>query len=156
MLRYEVGDASAPPRGSRAIIAHVCNDLGRWGAGFTRAISHRWPTVEHVYRTDLRLGHVTFLRVIDFAVHYPCLVVANMVAQRGVGRGVRRIDDTALATCLRHVQELALRERRPVYMPRIGCGLAGATWSEIEPIVQRHLIDALPSTIDVVVRDLPA
>ena len=34
-------------------------------------------------------------------------------------------------------------------MPRIGCGLAGGTWKEVEPIVQAAL-DGLP----VVVYDL--
>jgi len=24
-------------------------------------------------------------------------------------------------------------------MPRIGCGLAGGTWEEVEPLVQEHL-----------------
>jgi hypothetical protein len=27
-------------------------------------------------------------------------------------------------------------------MPRIGCGLAGGKWEEIEPIIERTLIEA--------------
>lgn len=29
-----------------------------------------------------------------------------------------------------------------VHMPRIGCGLAGGTWSRIEPLIERRLISA--------------
>jgi hypothetical protein len=27
-------------------------------------------------------------------------------------------------------------------MPRIGCGLAGGKWSEVEPLIEEHLIAA--------------
>ena len=29
-----------------------------------------------------------------------------------------------------------------VHMPRIGCGLAGGTWDNIEPIIERTLCEA--------------
>jgi hypothetical protein len=30
--------------------------------------------------------------------------------------------------------------RASVHMPRIGCGLAGGKWEEIEPIIERTLV----------------
>ena len=42
-IRYVTGDATRPQGEGPQIIAHVCNDLGRWGKGFVVAISKRWP-----------------------------------------------------------------------------------------------------------------
>ncbi len=129
MIRFITADASAPPE--PAIIAHLCNDVGAWGAGFTGALSTRWPGVEADYRRFRgELGTTVFSGLGDK------MSFAHMVAQRGIGTGVRRVVDWALANCLRDVRDAALRYARPVYMPRIGCGLAGAKWDEIEPIVR--------------------
>jgi hypothetical protein len=38
-------------------------------------------------------------------------------------------------------------------MPRIGCGLAGGNWDQIEPLLEEHLALA---GFDVPVYDLPA
>jgi len=38
-------------------------------------------------------------------------------------------------------------------MPRIGCGLAGGSWDQIEPLLEEHLAGA---GFDVRVYDLPA
>ena len=40
-----------------------------------------------------------------------------------------------------------------IHMPRIGCGLAGGNWDQIEPLLEEHLAMA---GFDVRVYDLPA
>jgi hypothetical protein len=40
-IQYIAGDATAPIGDGNKIIAHVCNDIGAWGAGFVLAISKR-------------------------------------------------------------------------------------------------------------------
>lgn len=49
-IQYITGDATDPTGGGNKIIAHVCNDIGAWGAGFVLAISRRWPQPEAEYR----------------------------------------------------------------------------------------------------------
>src|SRR5262245_22379163 len=49
-LRIVRGDATAPRVDGPKIIAHVCNDVGGWGAGFVLAVSRRWPEPERAYR----------------------------------------------------------------------------------------------------------
>ena len=133
-LNFRIANAANPPE--PAIIAHLCNDVGAWGAGFTAVLSKRWPEVEYDYRRFRgELGTTVFSGLGGK------ISVAHMVTQRGVGTGVRRVVDWALTNCLRDVREAALRYARPVYMPRIGCGLAGAKWEEIEPIVRVCLAD---------------
>jgi hypothetical protein len=45
VIRYLVGDATAPFIKGPKIIAHVCNDVGKWGLGFVMSVSAKWPDV---------------------------------------------------------------------------------------------------------------
>ncbi len=74
------------------------------------------------------------------------LLVANMIAQTLGGKIPLRYE--ALRRCLETVALLGM----PVHMPRIGCGLAGGTWAEVEPIIQETLCAA---GVPVTVYDLP-
>ena len=161
MINYVKGDASDPQVPGNRIIAHVCNDVGAWGRGFVLSLSARWPKAELSYRDwhrdrddadlwpPMRLGQVTFVTVADG------LQVANMVAQRGVGPkddGAPPIRYGALEECLHQVGQWARDwDYASVHMPRIGCGLGGGTWAEVEPIVVRQLVC---QSIDTYVYDL--
>lgn len=148
MIHYEKGDATAVQQG---IIAHIVNDQGGWGAGFVTAISDRWPEPEARYREWKRFGslydgqlpfergEVLFVQVTPWGP-VPSLVVANMLAQRGIKERTVEgdlVDYAALGRCLRTVRDAAFVRRTEVHMPRIGCGLAGSTWERILPYVER-------------------
>jgi O-acetyl-ADP-ribose deacetylase (regulator of RNase III) len=155
-LRFVEGDATAPSAAGNKIVAHVCNDIGGWGAGFVLAVSRRWPGPEADYRSwhaaratnDFRLGAVRLVAV-DSNVW-----VANMVAQRDIRRraGVPPIRYDAVEACLVALSSRARDLEASVHMPRIGCGLAGGTWDRIEPLVRRALVEG---GVDVTVYDLP-
>ncbi len=155
MMNYVKGDASQPHAKGNKMIAHVCNDLGGWGKGFVLAVSKRWPEPEAAYRAwhqgrsknDFGLGEVQLVRV------EPYVWVANMVAQRGMKTGSNGppIRYEAVRACLRKVAAEAKRLGAGVHMPRIGCGLAGGRWEEIEPIVSDELIS---QGVEVTVYDL--
>lgn len=143
-IRYARGDAThlAPTPGTK-IVAHICNDVGAWGAGFVQAVSRRWPQPEAAYRAwgHRSLGNIQLVRV----EQDPNVWVANMVAQHGIGRnrsGVPPIRYAALERCLRTLTPIADEEGASVHMPRIGCGLAGGSWDQIEPIITRTLVAA--------------
>lgn len=158
-LHYIKGDATRPPSHEHpAVIAHVCNDRGRWGKGFVVAVSKRWKLPALEYRRahkagEIRLGLVQFVPVEDDG-----LWVANMVAQQGLGRSGRKVQYNHLETCLTTVRHwiAARAESHPqeppvsVHMPRIGCGLGGGEWSEVEKIVSRTL---LAESVEVFVYD---
>jgi len=143
-IRYTQGDATSPQAEGAKVIAHVCNDLGRWGKGFVLAVSARWPEPEKAYRAwyrerarnDFGLGAVRYVQVEGD------VWVANMVAQRGVRPGRKNgppIRYEALDRCLAALGEKAGELGVTVHMPRIGCGLAGGEWHRIEPMILRHL-----------------
>ncbi len=56
----------------------------------------------------------------------------------------------AVEDCLEKVGDKALSLNATIHMPRIGCGLAGGKWEEIEPIIIRQLCT---KDIDVYVYD---
>ena len=136
--QYQRGDCTRPCT-SNAIIAHVCNDVGLWGRGFVKAISARWSQPEQEFRRWSREGTVT-LGATQLVTVGPYLWVANMVAQRGVS-GRIPLQYGALRSCLRSVAVCAQRLHAAVHMPRIGCGLGGGSWANVERLIHEMLID---------------
>jgi len=141
---YRKGDATAPVASGAKIICHVCNDIGGWGKGFVVAISQRWPEPEAQYRAWHKQGKSAGFRLgaIQLVNEEPTLAVANMVAQRGIrpSGGAPPIRYDALRQCLDALAERALAMAASVHMPRIGCGLAGGSWPEVEAIINESLI----------------
>jgi O-acetyl-ADP-ribose deacetylase (regulator of RNase III) len=153
-ITYLIGDATALDGPGRGVIAHVCNDSGGWGKGFVLAISRRWPEPEAAYRRWARSGQKFGLGMVQLVKVEDHLRVANMVAQHGyVSRAnpvAIRYD--ALAQCLSTLAG-QIGVGTLIHMPRIGCGLAGGNWDQIEPLLEEHLAKA---GFDVWVYDLPA
>ena len=141
------GDATSPERG---VIVHVVNDRGGWGKGFVNAVSRRWAEPERAYRswarnkTGFELGRAQIVPVGD------ALFVANVLAQSGTKRvhGRPPIRYEALEKGLAEVARFCAQNRLEAHMPRIGCGLAGGTWDEVEPLIERTLVAAdVPVTV---------
>lgn len=151
-IRYIDGDATAPDAADSAIIVHICNDVGGWGRGFVTALSKRWPEPEAKYRAwhrageEFRLGAVQLVQVEDG------LWVANLIGQRGL-RGPAPVRYDAIREGLGAVRQHAQRLKASVHMPRIGCGLAGGRWEEVEPLILDELAN---EDVAVTVYDLPA
>jgi O-acetyl-ADP-ribose deacetylase (regulator of RNase III) len=110
------------------------------------ALSNRWKMPEVAYKLKKKyiLGEVDFVRVEND------IVVANMIAQHGIRSAGNDtpIDYNAVRTCLNAVNDMAFRTGATIHMPRIGCGLAGGKWEEIEKII-KHVM-----SVDVYVYDL--
>lgn len=143
-IQYLKGDATVPQAKGIKIIAHICNDIGGWGKGFVLAISKRWEAPEKEYRSwhrfrgknDFALGEIQVVEVEQY-IH-----VANMIGQKGIKTGSNGVPIRydAVEECLEKLTQAALQLNASVHMPRIGCGLAGGTWSKIEPIIAKTLL----------------
>ena len=146
MITYRTGDATDPQGEGVKIIAHVCNDIGGWGRGFVLSLSQRHPSAERSYRRwyqeqntedcmPMALGNVMFAPGAT-----PDVLVANMIGQHCIlvkDDGTPPIRYGALEECLAQVRDMAQDLDATVHMPRIGCGLAGGKWSEVEAIIER-------------------
>jgi O-acetyl-ADP-ribose deacetylase (regulator of RNase III) len=140
-INYVRGDATNPLGAGPKIIAHCCNDLGRWGKGFVLALSRKWPGPEEDYRRWHREGDGFGLGEIRLVEVGPGLWVANMVGQHGLkaGSGGPPIRYEALRACLEKLAAEARRLGASVHLPRLGCGLAGGTWERVGPLVEETL-----------------
>lgn len=147
-IRYLKGDATNPQASGLKVIAHVCNDLGRWGKGFVMAVSKKWPETRREYvewykkgqEENFALGEVQYV-ILD---RRQDIIVANMVGQRGIYASRSQgppIRYDALEKCLKNLGEFATSMKASVHMPKIGCGLAGGKWEKIEPLILKHLED---------------
>lgn len=48
MIDYVHGDATLPTEGAR-VLAHICNDVGRWGKGFVVLVGKAYPMARAEY-----------------------------------------------------------------------------------------------------------
>jgi hypothetical protein len=142
MIEYLKGDAVYPSKydqNKMNLILQINNDIGAYGAGFSGALSKRWPVVEKNYRewfrnsnesNTFKLGEAQLVGV-DIN-----LFVVNMIAQHEIGNdknGRPPIRYDALDQCLKdvkiYIQDLTLKsdsnEYTLIHLPRIGAGLAG-------------------------------
>ncbi|MFG2540472.1 macro domain-containing protein [Streptomyces sp. NPDC048511] len=143
-ITYVRGDATSPQGKGVKLIVHVCNDLGGWGKGFVLAVSRRWPGPEAAYRRwhRERAGNDFGLGAAQFVQAEPYIWVANVVGQRGIRTGSKGVPVRyeAIGAGLDKVAGKAAELGASVHMPRIGCGLAGGTWSRVEPLVSDRLV----------------
>lgn len=159
MITYLKGDATCPQARGPKVIAHVCNDIGGWGRGFVLSISARWSAPEDRYRRWARLRTLTaelqsttpgelvtttgdfLLGEVQFVQVMPDTYVANMIGQAGTRTGSKGppVRYPAIGSALAYVATFALCQGASVHMPRIGCGLAGGKWEQVEPLIALRL-----------------
>jgi O-acetyl-ADP-ribose deacetylase (regulator of RNase III) len=159
MIKYVKGDATKPVGDGPKIIAHICNDSGRWGAGFVLAVNKLSPDPRDEYFdwynavTSSKLGFKFLpLGIVQYVpFDGDSNVVANMVSQHGTVSeyNPHPISYAALEYCLMDVASQADTMNASIHMPRIGCGLARGNWSVVESIIDKTLED-----VDVTVYDL--
>lgn len=153
-LTYRIGDAVHPhiyDWEKRVAIAHLCNDANRWGAGFSGALSRRFPQALARYRKHGKIltlcsNHYVQVDMPDGVTYH----IVNMVAQRGItnrytdddsnDRRPDRVRYDALRQCLCYLHDYCLMHSvQRVIMPMIGAGLAGGDWLRIEGLICQEL-----------------
>lgn len=154
MINYEVGDATICPANVPTLILQVCNNIGAYGAGFSGALSTRYPSVETNYREWYRrsndgsaergiyVGSTSVLKVgvCQFVAVGKGIFVANMVAQHGIATpsNPRPISYSGLAACLKEAADYAHNMGLSrVQMPLIGCCRAGGSWAQVRPLIEQ-------------------
>lgn len=135
---FEDPDTSGPlPR----IIAHVVNDAGRWGKGFTAPLSVRYPVAQATYLRWAGSGRLELGKTIIVPVA-PGIHVAHLCAQHGLFHQVRNpvpFNLPALDACLPNLRNFAVALNAAVWMPKIGAGLGRGDFSKIEDLIDRQL-----------------
>lgn len=160
MIQYIVGDATRPINTDKPnhVIAHVCNDIGGWGAGFVVALSRMDKKPERKYREWFHSDMVMKLGMVQIVKVRNGLYVSNMIGQHDTKgklineKYVPPVRYEAIETCLDKTASWAKEHNADIHMPRIGCGLAGGKWEEIEAILHRTI---QKYEVNIYVYDLP-
>ena len=143
ILKFVKGDATQPQASNLRYILQIVNNEGKYGAGFSGALSKRWPKVESEYKQwwrekygKLVMGEIQTIQILSD------LSVINMVAQKGVvsSENPKPIDYKALKACLSKAGTKMAEFNASVHIPRLGCGLAQGSWEEVEPLIDAELL----------------
>jgi len=162
---YAIGDATLVSGAGPCVIAHVVNDVGAWGRGFTAPLEARYPGQAAMYRRwarnqefDARGVVIPFGlgRILVTKTPSPDVYVAHLCAQSGLPGAhnphpldYEALDEAlgALATRLTQNAHLHRRDAARVQVPRIGAGLARGNWAKIAPLVERTLCAVTSVTV---------
>lgn len=157
LVSYITGDATAPQGAGLKIIAHCCNNVGAWGKGFVMALTKRWPRPEREYRHWAEShGDVKFRKMLgamQLVPVEPDIYVANIIGQHRLRaeNGVPPIRYEAISKGFGFIAQYAASHpdrQISVHMPRLGCSLAGGSWSKIEPLIDQHFVsNGIPVTV---------
>lgn len=146
---YRVGSATQPPE-RPAVIVHCTNNIGKWGAGFTAALNRDWSAARESFAGSgpMELGEVRVGRLSPRALGSPGLElwIAHCCGQRGVrnAHNPTPLELGWLKLALRRVVARPWPAGTSFHLPRIGCGLAGGTWDDVEPVVAATLGKSFP------------
>lgn len=138
-----------------SILVHGCNMLGVFNAGVARAIREHLPFAYEAYqmvyrRRKLQLGEVIW--AIRIVADEPPRIVGNAITQADFGSDSKQYVDydavrnamQAIDLFVRQIQIDVIPKPITVAMPRIGSGLGGGDWSEIEQIIRKEAQHFIP------------
>ena len=160
MINYHVGDLFDELKNihdKTIIIPHICNDVGKWGAGFVVPLGKYFPESKSGY-FDLLDEYVQDNRLGKTREVYPdnhdCdnrIIVCNMIAQHGIisKSNPRPIKYHALSQCLLVVRRACsyhnhAGEDVEIHTCAFGSGLAGGNWTFISALINEIIPKDIP------------
>ena len=120
------------------VIAHGCNCRLSMKSGVAKVITKKFSKVRAAdntfmggYATRDKLGEVDFVNVNSKKIK----IVANCYTQYDYNRHSKPLDYDALDICLEKLKEFVVENDYTLALPKIGCGLAGGSWSRVEKMI---------------------
>jgi hypothetical protein len=151
------------PSEGEIVIAHVCNNIGAYDAGFARSLALKFPKAKAAYlefykngiddqrqfcyaknsRGDL-VPNIGMTQIVEVEEDNRDRItyVANMIAQEGLRSETNPIPIKydALEKCMKAVVHRFRSKNKPeadIICPKFGSGLAGGDWNTIETMVNK-------------------
>ena len=127
-----------------AMLLHGANCQKIMGAGIAKQISDKLSPLYFLDQYDVRDATQRFgsySAVVVGKVEDHLKIGVNLYTQYLPGAN---FDITAFRNSLRALKLSVPPERRgemTLYLPKIGCGIGGAEWKDVEPVVKKELAD---------------
>ncbi|UGO50973.1 macro domain-containing protein [Bacillus phage vB_BanS_Nate] len=123
------------------IIGHQCNCQGVMGSGVALQIKEQHPKAFKVYKKLVDEAGETSKRYLlgkALIVESNDKYIANLFGQFTYGSNGQFTMINALENSLKQLKAFAVEHDLTVALPyNIGCGLAGADWNEVLPLIER-------------------
>ncbi|MGM7645738.1 macro domain-containing protein [Nocardia sp. JW2] len=124
-------------------VGHGCNCAGAMGRGIATEFKRRWPEMYEEYRVRCRDGRLTPGSV--FVWQCDDVTVYNLGTQaHWRGKATLPAIVSSVGAMLAHADEADLRR---IGVPRIGAGLGGLEWSDVEgaimPVIESHDVEVV-------------
>jgi len=122
------------------IMVHGCNCFNTMKSGIAKQIARRYPMAAQVDSETIKgsrdkLGTFTHVKYAD-------IVVVNAYTQYDYGRdGKERFNYIAFRHVLKKLNSISPHNDPTIGFPKIGAGLAGGDWDQIERIIEEELKD---------------
>lgn len=127
-------------KGCFDVIAHGCNCFNSMSGGIARQIAIKWPQAQMADNVTTsgsinKLGTISFskTRVFGIGDTLDCDIL-NLYTQITPGKDLSL---TALRMCLEKISILYRGQR--IGLPKIGSGIAGGDWKQIQKIIEEVL-----------------
>ena len=151
-LHYLIGDAMQPIK-KPALIAHICNDKGKWRSGFVIAVSNvsKEPEIAYLKAVDTYKGNLPLGECQVISIDSDVWVI-NMIAQHDTKTidGIPPLRMDALKRCLLEVNNIATTQGATIHAPRIGAVRSGGSWADIEKVILNTLtVDTYIYTLEI-------
>ena len=155
MIEYKVGDLfDAFRAGDIEALGHQANCQNTMNSGFAKQLKELYP---EAYEADCqtikgdtaKLGSLSWV-IVDVPGHAPGLIF-NLYGQFYYGRepGVVYTDLLALDSAMEQMRLfLDAAGVTHVGFPRLGCGLGGAKWEDVELLIEQHFGDLTVTVFD--------
>lgn len=142
MINYKNGDVLLALENDEIdVVAHGCNCQGGFGSGMAGQIARRWPHVRQAY-LDLHNSGGTILGFFQpVAISESKFIINCGTQQAYLPRGVNHADYNAIDDIMDSLKLYTTNKLTRIGIPKIGAGLAGGDWSEIEKIISKYFSD---------------
>lgn len=136
---------------TNGLIVQGVNCQNAMGSGLARDLYEKWPLIKTAYHS-IGKQYMYLGRVQEVQVEHK-VTVLNCWTQEHYGSDNKRYaSPEAIAACLKIAFQKAASLNQTLYLPRIGCGLAGLDWNndvlpilnslcELDPFVQVVVCD---------------
>lgn len=126
--------------GDVRFLIHCCNAQGRMGSGFAKELRERYPGAYLAYDEAHRTNGLTPGQIVPYTDPNDGRTIFNLIGQRHYGYdGKRYVTYDGLVDGFEALDELAGDlGMDKLFMPVLGCDLAGGKWSIVSSIIETH------------------